>query len=122
MATPGEASPTSTTTTPTPDELFRNRVAEKTGSPELQALVNAAYRFDLAGPQGGTWIVDFRPDSAGVRQGEEEGQCTFAMSDEDFLAMVAGQFNPRLGFMTGRLKVSGDLTLAMKLSQAIGVA
>lgn len=109
-------------TTDTPADLFRTRVSEKTGSPAIQALVNATYRFDLSGPNGGSWLVDFRPGSAGVRQGDEEGQCTISMKDDDFVAMLAGKYNPRMGFMMGSLKVRGDMSVAMKLGQALGAA
>ncbi|WP_038170263.1 SCP2 sterol-binding domain-containing protein [Verrucomicrobium sp. BvORR106] len=109
-------------TSNTPAELFNTRVAEKTESPELQALVNATFRFDLSGPQGGSWLVDFRPGSAGVRPAEEEGTCTFSMKDQDFVALLAGKLNPRMAFMMGTLKVKGDMTVAMKLGQALGAA
>ncbi|MEZ0388466.1 MAG: SCP2 sterol-binding domain-containing protein [Verrucomicrobium sp.] len=107
----------------TPGELFQTRVAEKAANPEMQALVNATYRFDLSGPNGGAWIVDFRPETAGVRQvTDEEGQCSIAMKDEDFVAMLAGKYNPRMGFMMGSLKVKGDMSVAMKLGQALGAS
>ena len=103
----------------TPKEMFDTRIAEKTQNADVQKKVNAVYRFDLSGPNGGTWIVDFKEGTAGVRQADETGQCTIAMSDEDFLAMIAGKLNAQMAFMSGKLKVKGDMALAMKLGSVL---
>ncbi len=105
----------------TPQEMFETRIAEKTRNADAQNQVNAVYRFALSGPNGGTWIVDFKAGTYGVRQGDEAGQCTVAMTDDDFLAMLAGEFTPRRAFMSGKLKVKGDMGLAMKLGQVLAV-
>jgi len=42
------------------------------------------------------------------------------MSDRDFVALAAGSLSPRSAFMTGRLKMRGDLGLAMKLGDVLG--
>ncbi len=103
----------------TPKELFDTRISEKTKNADAQKKVNATYRFDLSGPNGGTWIVDFKEGSAGVRQADEPGQCTIAMTDDDFVSMLAGKLNPQMAFMSGKLKVKGDMSLAMKLGQVL---
>jgi putative sterol carrier protein len=103
----------------TPKELFDTRISEKTKNADAQKKVNAIYRFDLSGPNGGTWIVDFKEGTAGVRQGDEPGQCTIAMTDEDFVSMLDGKLNPQMAFMSGKLKVKGDMALAMKLGQVL---
>jgi 2-polyprenyl-6-methoxyphenol hydroxylase-like FAD-dependent oxidoreductase/putative sterol carrier protein len=103
----------------TPGEVFETHIAKKTKDADTRKEVNAVFRFDLSGPNGGTWIVDFKEDSAGVRRADEPGQCTIAMRDDDFVAMLAGEFTPRMAFMRGRLKVKGDMSLAMKLGQIL---
>lgn len=101
----------------TPKDIFETRIAAKTTQAELQKKINAVYRFDLSGPQGGTWIVDFTPANAGVRQADEQAQCSVSLTDEDFLAMLAGKLDATMAFMSGKIKVKGDMMLAMKLGQ-----
>ncbi len=103
----------------TPKELFDTRISEKTKNPDAVKKVNAVYRFDISGPNGGTWIVDLKEGTAGVRQGDEQGQCTIAMTDADFVSMMDGKLNPQMAFMSGKLKVKGDMGLAMKLGQVL---
>src|SRR6185436_1206744 len=99
----------------TPKEIFEGRISEKTKNPDAVKKVNAVYRFDLSGPNGGVWILDMKEGSAGVRQADEAGQCTIAMSDNDFVDMLTGKLNAQFAFMSGKLKVKGDMGLAMKL-------
>ena len=111
--------PTVSEASGTPKEVFDTRITEKTQSAEVREKVNAVYRFDLSGPNGGTWIVDFKEATAGVRQCDEASQCTVSMTDDNFLSMIAGEFSPRTGFMNGKLKIKGDMGLAMKLSEVL---
>jgi len=46
-------------------------------------------------------------------------RCTVAMTDADFLAVVNGKLNPQMAFMTGKLRIQGDMALAMKLQQIL---
>lgn len=101
----------------TPKDIFETRIAGKTANADLQKKINAVFRFDLSGPQGGTWIVDFKPGTAGVRQADEPAQCAVSMTDTDFLSMLAGELDPTSAFMSGKIKVKGDMMLAMKLGQ-----
>jgi hypothetical protein len=78
----------------TPSQILGGRLATTTRDASLQAKVKGAYRFDLSGPNGGTWVVDFRRERAGVREGDETADCTIAMSDKDFVSM-AGRLGPR---------------------------
>lgn len=101
----------------TPKDIFETRIAAKTQQPDLQKRINAVYRFDLSGPSGGSWIVDFKPATAGVRQTDEAGECAAAMSDHDFLALVDRKLDPAMAFMSGKIKVTGDMMLAMRLGK-----
>ena len=53
--------------------------------------VRGVYKFELNGPEGGTWIVDLREETLGVRQTEEDAQCTFKASDAHFIALFTGK-------------------------------
>jgi 2-polyprenyl-6-methoxyphenol hydroxylase-like FAD-dependent oxidoreductase len=103
----------------TPSQILGGALARKTSDVGLQAKVKGAYRFELFGSNGGTWIVDFRCDSAGVRKSDEPADCTIAMSGNDFVSMMTGRLGPRAGFMAGRIKVRGSMGLAMKIGDVV---
>lgn len=54
-------------------------------------------------------------DQNGVRAGDEEADCTLTADAETFQGMLTGDVNPTSAFMTGGLKVDGDMSAAMKL-------
>lgn len=101
----------------TPKDIFETRIAAKTGQPDLQKRINAVFRFDLSGPLGGSWIVDFKPATAGVRQTDEPGECAVSMTDQDFLGLIERNVDPTMAFLSGRIKVTGDMMLAMRLGK-----
>ena len=69
-----------------------------------------------SGDDGGNWVIELTDDTRDVRQGEDENaQCVINMSCSDFMAMIDGSLNPQMAFMTGRLRVKGDMGLALKL-------
>ena len=78
------------------------------------STIGAVYKFVLNGPDGGTWIVDLRESSYGVRQTEEEANCTFKSSDKNFIKLVNGKLKPEMALLTGKVKIAGDIGLAMK--------
>jgi putative sterol carrier protein len=54
-----------------------------------------------------------------VSNADEDADCTLAMSLEDYGRMANGELNSSVAFMTGKLKVTGDMALAMKLDSLI---
>ncbi len=56
-----------------------------------------------------------RIDETGASAAEGEADCVLTADAETFRGMLAGEVNPTSAFMTGRLKVDGDMGLAMKL-------
>ncbi|MBD0414446.1 SCP2 sterol-binding domain-containing protein [Oryzicola mucosus] len=46
--------------------------------------------------------------------------CTIKLSLDDLESLIAGELNPTMAFMTGKIKVEGDMSVAMALSQLIG--
>ncbi|MGH7800240.1 MAG: SCP2 sterol-binding domain-containing protein [Thermodesulfobacteriota bacterium] len=104
----------------TPKEIFeklQKKIVEK--SDEFSDI-GAVYKFVLNGPNGGTWIVDLRKDTLGVREDNSEAKCTVSMSDENFVKLVTGQLKAETAFMTGKLKLYGDMGLAIKLGNLFG--
>jgi putative sterol carrier protein len=79
------------------------------------AGMNNTYVFEIEG--AGTWTVDVRDGQVNVTEGAGEGDCTIATSEENFEKIVSGEQNPTTAYMSGKLKIRGDMGAAMKLQK-----
>jgi putative sterol carrier protein len=79
------------------------------------AGMTATYLFDVEG--AGKWTVDLDQGKVSVKEGGEDADCTITTSDENFMKIVRGEQNPTTAYMTGKLKVKGDMGTAMKLQK-----
>lgn len=95
--------------------------AKMQNNPNASKEINAVYQFDITGPMGGTWTVDLTKTPGEVRPGADaSAKCTVTCADQDFMKIVNKQLNPQMAFMSGKLKIKGDMGLAMKLTKVIG--
>jgi putative sterol carrier protein len=83
--------------------------------PSKTAGMNNSYLFDIDG--AGTWKVDVQDGSVNVTEGSGDADVTISTSEETFEKMVSGEQNPTSAYMTGKLKVKGDMGAAMKLQK-----
>jgi putative sterol carrier protein len=84
--------------------------------PDAADGVAVTYQFDLSGEQGGQYTLTVKDGSCSVSEGTHQAaDVTFSMSGEDCVAILKGQLDGMGVFMSGRLKVSGDLTEAIRL-------
>lgn len=58
-------------------------------------------------------------DGTGVRAGDEAADVTLTASAEVFKAILDGEMNPTMAFMSGKLSVDGSMGLAMKLGSVL---
>ena len=80
--------------------------------------VHARYQWDLSGPHGGQWWIEVNDGTYKVGQGKiPDPNVTFIVSDKDWVAICHGQLSGIWAYLTGRLKVSGDQTVARKLGE-----
>ncbi len=87
---------------------------------ESVRTVNAIYQFNIDGDNGGTWVVDLTKENDFVSEGPSESpDCTVSMKEADFVSMIEGKLPGPQAFMMGKLKIQGDMGLAMKLQKFI---
>ena len=80
------------------------------------AGMNNSYVFDVDG--AGQWTVRVQDGDVKVTEGAEEGvDCTITASEETFSRIASGEQNPTTAYMTGKLKIKGDMGAAMKLQK-----
>ncbi len=78
------------------------------------AAIGAVYRFILDGDGGGTFVVNLK-DDVGVKEGDGAAPCTIRMTATDAIDLFEGRANGQALFFGQRLKVEGDIALALKL-------
>jgi putative sterol carrier protein len=96
-----------------PREFFET--LESRVDPAKAAGVTASYRFEIDG--AGTWLVDVDDGKVSVGENGGEGDCTISTSAETFMKIANGEQNPTAAYMSGKLKVKGDMGQAMKLQK-----
>ncbi len=95
-------------------EFFRGLPSKL--DPEAAAGLDAVFQFDLTGPQGGQYHVIVQDGACLVREGTHpEPHVVFSMTDEDCLGVLSGRLDGPSVFLAGRLRVEGDLGLALQL-------
>jgi putative sterol carrier protein len=82
---------------------------------EKTAGMNNSYLFDIEG--AGQWIVAVNDGTVTVTEGPGEADTTISASEETMMAVVRGEQNPTTAYMTGKLKIKGDMGAAMKLQK-----
>lgn len=82
---------------------------------------DAVMLFDVSGDGGGKWVVTVEGGKLTVTTGDVADPTTTVMcSDADLLAMINGELNPVSAFMQGKVKIGGDMSIAMKLQGILG--
>ena len=79
------------------------------------AGVTNSYLFDVEG--AGQWLVDVDGGRVNVTEGGGAADVTIATSEENFMRIVRGEQNPTTAYMTGKIKIKGDMGAAMKLQK-----
>ena len=79
------------------------------------AGMNNSYLFDIEG--AGTWKVNVKDGNVAVTEGVEDADVTISTSEETFEKITSGEQNATSAYMTGKLKVKGDMGAAMKLQK-----
>src|SRR4051794_38359906 len=86
--------------------------------PERATGMTSSYLFEIA--DAGTWYVAVHGGKVAVEEGERDADVRISMSGETFRKLVAREQNPMRAFMTGKIKVKGDMSAATKLQRLFG--
>ena len=101
--------------TPTTVKEFFQLLPGRLDSDAAEDL-DAVYQFDLSGAQGGQYILTIREGACQVAEGmHADPHVVLSMAGEDCIKILKGQLNGPTVAMSGRLKISGDIGLAMQL-------
>jgi len=105
----------------TPKQYFEEKIVKKLQEkPDLSKAVNSVYEFNITGDNGGVWTVEITKDKGTVQAGSTgNAKCIVTSAAPDFMNIVSGKMNPQMAFMSGKLKIKGDMGLAMKLQKVI---
>jgi len=85
--------------------------------PDAAEGVSAVYQFDLSGEAGGQYQLHVADRSCRVCDGlHASPNVTLSMAGEDCIAILEGKLNGVSALLSGRLKIDGDMGLAMRLA------
>jgi len=83
--------------------------------PDKTAGMNNSYVFDIDGV--GAWTVSVADGVVSVVQGANDADCTISASEETLMKIANGEANATTAYMTGKLKIKGDMGAALKLQK-----
>jgi putative sterol carrier protein len=84
--------------------------------PDKAAGVNAVIQYDVTGEGGGTWHANIADGACAVNEGAHDTpKMTITIDAQDWIDMITGALDGQQAFMTGKLKIKGDMGLAMKM-------
>jgi putative sterol carrier protein len=101
-------------------EIFEN--LNEGFQPDKAEGVDAIFQFDLTGDGGAKYWVKVQNQQAEVHEGEHDSPTmVLTSSADDYIGIVNGELAPMTAFMQGRVRVKGDMGLAMKLQAMFGL-
>lgn len=85
--------------------------------PEKAPGVNTIIQYDITGEGGGKWYAEIANGKCEVKEGtHEKPKLTLIVDAQNWIDMVLGKLDGQQAFMSGKLKLKGDMMMAMKMS------
>lgn len=91
-------------------EKIRNKLGQNSS-------LNATLKFDCG--TEGCIFVDALVSPHIVSNENQDANCTVTLNLESLVSLLAGELNPVSGFMSGKLAISGDMSIAMRLQKVV---
>jgi len=88
-------------------------IADKIKTKAEGSDFSRSVKFDLG--SDGVIVID----GSSVSTANADADCTITLSKDDLESLMAGELNPTMAFMQGKLKIDGDMSIAMQLSQVL---
>jgi len=86
--------------------------------PEKAPGQEAVIQFHFTGAEAGDWYAEIKDGRVNVKQGTHSSpKMTLTADSADYVKIFTGELDGMQAFMQGKLKLAGDLNLAMKLTQ-----
>ncbi|XP_057282014.1 hydroxysteroid dehydrogenase-like protein 2 [Pezoporus wallicus] len=97
------------------------RVIQGAVTEEDVKTTQGIFQFELSGDEGGTWYIDLKTKGGNAGSGKPplKADVVMSMSSTDFVKMFTGKLKPTLAFMTGKLRIKGNMALAIKLEKML---
>ena len=96
-----------------------NEQLPKVGA-DIVAKVGAVYLWELRAKKDATpeyWTVDLKNGNGKITKGKEgRADATFVMLDSDFMKLINGKLKGQDAFMTGKMKIKGNMAKALKFT------
>jgi putative sterol carrier protein len=107
----------------TPKQVFMEELPPKLKAKgDAVTKANAVFQFHISGDDGGSWWIDTTKSGGEIGEGvNAKASCTVTMAGTDFIDMVTGKLNAQMAFMSGKLKLEGNMMLAMQLGSVLGL-
>lgn len=87
---------------------------------KLVKKIKGIFKFVIKNSNGqeAWWIVDAKNGDGALKfMASDKADCIVTISDEDFVQLMSGKLNPQTAFFKGKLKIKGNMGLAMKLRE-----
>lgn len=105
----------------TPQDVFDANDDTLTAEPGRVADLTASYQFDILGEDGGSWALVVEEGRHRIQAGSlPSPDVVVTMEAPDFVAMGSGELDGQSAFMDGRMRVRGDIGLAIRLADIFG--
>jgi len=97
--------------------FFEGLAPRLNAEPGALAGLSCVYQFNVGAERFRVAVRDGRAEVAAGEAGEAD--CTVTMEETTLLDLLAGRTNPQTAFLTGKIRVAGDMGLALKLGSLI---
>eukprot|EP01004_Peranema_trichophorum_P001038 NODE_11201_length_467_cov_4.508721_g10546_i0.p1 GENE.NODE_11201_length_467_cov_4.508721_g10546_i0~~NODE_11201_length_467_cov_4.508721_g10546_i0.p1 ORF type:complete len:113 (+),score=23.83 NODE_11201_length_467_cov_4.508721_g10546_i0:35-373(+) len=89
-------------------------------TPEVCSKVGVVFQFEITNANGEkkTWTLDSKNKPGSIKEGEnKEATCTIILGDDDFVKLMSGQLDGMQAFMSGKMKIKGNMMQAQLLNK-----